>query len=625
MWAGRSIFAALVAAALLAAAPAAAEVHVTSSADSGVGSLRAAIEGAPPGETVVIDPGVDPTLSTEIKIDKSLTVRGQGAGATTIGGGGVTRAFNVGSAVPGIGVRIEALTIAEGRAPDGANGAPEVFPAIFADPGFPGGDGGAIRNAATQLRLVGVALRANVAGTGGTGGTAFEHQPGWGGDGGNGGAVSNSGTLTIEGSTLSGNRAGLGGAPGTGGTGPAFAGAAGRGGAVANTGALTIVNSTLVNNKAADGTIGGTISETGLPGRGGGAGGAILSTGGTLVVLRSTLSGNVAGAGGGGGFGAAFGGEGGDGGAGGAITVTEGVAKVIDSTLTLNSAGAGGPGASSPSNGGAGGNGGSGGAIAVSGGTVTVAAATLSANAAGPRGAGGSGSPTGLDGAPGSGGGVSGALTVRGSILAGNSGTSANCAGGVVDGGGNIAFPEAGGCVGPTVADPKLDPAGLASNGGPTQTIALLTGSAAIDAVPTANCLDASGASLTADQRGISRPQGAACDAGAFEVAVPTTHVDPGVTVPDTRIAGKAKRKVRTAKKRARVKVAFSSIPAGAGFECKLDRGRFRRCSSPKTYRLERGRYTIEVRAVLNGVADPTPARVKIRVIRLTPDGRSAH
>ncbi len=609
------VLAGVIAALLAAAAPAAADVHVTSSANEGAGSLRAAVEAAAPGETVVIDPGVNPALSTEVKIDKSLTIRGQGAGATTISGGGVTRVFNVGSSVPGISVRIEALKIAEGRAPDGANGAPETFPAIFADSGFPGGGGGAVLNAATQLQLVGVALTGNVAGTGGMGGTAFEHQPGWGGEGGDGGAVSNSGTLTIEGSTLSGNRAGLGGAPGTGGTGPAFAGAAGSGGAVANSGALMIVDSTLANNEAADGNIGGSVAETGLPGSAGGAGGAILSTGGTLVVSGSSLNGNVAGAGGGGGFGTSFGGEGGDGGWGGAIAVTEGVARVLNSTLALNSAGAGGAGASSPSHGGAGGNGGNGGAIAASGGTVGVAAATIFANAAGPSGAGGSGSPAGADGSAGSGGGLSGALAVRGSILSGNGGTNANCSGGVVDTGGNIAFPEAGGCAGPTVADPKLDPAGLASNGGSTQTIALLTGSAAIDAVSTADCLDASGAPLSADQRAVGRPQGGACDSGAFEVA----HVDPAPPriVPETRIAGKAKRKVRTAKKRARVKVAFSSVPAGAGFECKLDRKPFVVCRPPRRYRLKPGRHTIRVRAVLNGLTDPTPARVTIKVIHL--------
>ena len=57
--------------------------------------------------------------------------------------------------------------------------------------------------------------------------------------------------------------------------------------------------------------------------------------------------------------------------------------------------------------------------------------------------------------------------------------------------------------------DPKLGP--LQNNGGPTQTVALLAGSPAIDAGNTA---------LTTDQRGIARPQGSADDIGAYEFAV---------------------------------------------------------------------------------------------------------
>jgi uncharacterized repeat protein (TIGR01451 family)/CSLREA domain-containing protein len=59
--------------------------------------------------------------------------------------------------------------------------------------------------------------------------------------------------------------------------------------------------------------------------------------------------------------------------------------------------------------------------------------------------------------------------------------------------------------------DPKLGP--LADNGGPTQTMALQSGSPAIDRGATVP-------SVTTDQRGVSRPQGPAYDIGAFEVAV---------------------------------------------------------------------------------------------------------
>jgi len=62
--------------------------------------------------------------------------------------------------------------------------------------------------------------------------------------------------------------------------------------------------------------------------------------------------------------------------------------------------------------------------------------------------------------------------------------------------------------------DPQLSLAGLADNGGPTKTIALIPGSPAIDAIPLADC-------PTADQRGFPRPDvgEVACDIGAYESA----------------------------------------------------------------------------------------------------------
>jgi hypothetical protein len=54
-------------------------------------------------------------------------------------------------------------------------------------------------------------------------------------------------------------------------------------------------------------------------------------------------------------------------------------------------------------------------------------------------------------------------------------------------------------------------------NGGPTETEALLPGSVAIDAIPPEDCVDADGQPLTTDQRGLPRPVGDGCDAGAFE------------------------------------------------------------------------------------------------------------
>ncbi len=63
-----------------------------------------------------------------------------------------------------------------------------------------------------------------------------------------------------------------------------------------------------------------------------------------------------------------------------------------------------------------------------------------------------------------------------------------------------------------------LDPAGLASNGGTTQTIALLPNSPAMDAVPIADCTDVQDQPLLIDQRGNVRPVGSGCEIGAWEL-----------------------------------------------------------------------------------------------------------
>ena len=115
--------------------------------------------------------------------------------------------------------------------------------------------------------------------------------------------------------------------------------------------------------------------------------------------------------------------------------------------------------------------------------------------------------------------GPNGSVVLRNTIVANNTARDGaapvlmNCAGGMTDGGHNLddgtscGFTAANGSLSNT--DPPLDPAGLRDDGGPTQTIALLPGSPAIDA-------GGPGCPPT-DQRGVSRPHGAACDIGAYE------------------------------------------------------------------------------------------------------------
>ena len=59
------------------------------------------------------------------------------------------------------------------------------------------------------------------------------------------------------------------------------------------------------------------------------------------------------------------------------------------------------------------------------------------------------------------------------------------------------------------------------NNGGPTKTVALLRGSPALNAMPEGEngCATATDRIAT-DQRGVARPQGTACDIGAFEKKV---------------------------------------------------------------------------------------------------------
>jgi hypothetical protein len=115
-----------------------------------------------------------------------------------------------------------------------------------------------------------------------------------------------------------------------------------------------------------------------------------------------------------------------------------------------------------------------------------------------------------------------GIATITSSIISGNSAVvgGENCIGSITDGGYNLDDGTTCGfnAVNHSLSNtnPSLDPAGITDNGGPTQTIALIAGSPAIDAIPPG--VNDCGTTITADQRGVTRPQGAACDVRAFEV-----------------------------------------------------------------------------------------------------------
>jgi CSLREA domain-containing protein len=216
-------------------------------------------------------------------------------------------------------------------------------------------------------------------------------------------------------------------------------------------------------------------------------GGAIRNQG-TLVVTNSTFSGNTSNNQGGGIF-------------------STGTLEVSNSTFSGNS---------SQSKGGAIGN--------RSTGTATVSNSTFSDNSALSGGAiandlnllAVTNSTFSGNSAAAGGGGIFkdfGAVTLKNTIVA-NSPAGGGCNVTITDGGGNLEWPDDTCGFATPSADPMLGP--LADNGGPTQTHALGAGSAAIDAA--VDCPPPA-----TDQRGVRRPQGSACDIGAFELDQPLT------------------------------------------------------------------------------------------------------
>lgn len=94
----------------------AANLTVTTDADSGPGSLRAAVAAAHPGDTVTFASNLIlvpiKLTSGEILIDKDLTIRGNGSAFTTIrreAGSPDFRIFNIAGA--GVDVTIDSVTV----------------------------------------------------------------------------------------------------------------------------------------------------------------------------------------------------------------------------------------------------------------------------------------------------------------------------------------------------------------------------------------------------------------------------------------------------------------------------------------------------------------------------------
>jgi subtilisin family serine protease len=94
--------------------------------------------------------------------------------------------------------------------------------------------------------------------------------------------------------------------------------------------------------------------------------------------------------------------------------------------------------------------------------------------------------------------------------------------------------------------------------------------------------------------------------------AAPTASAPRDTAAPNTRLASGPARATRA--KNARF--SFGATEAGSRFECRLDRGRWIACRSPKSYRkLRAGAHTFRVRAIdATGNVDATPARRTWRI-----------
>lgn len=337
----------------------------------------------------------------------------------------------------------------------------------------------------------------------------FNAQPGgWGG------GILNLGAMTVSNCVITGNTIPAGGGPG---------------GGIFNYSSLRIVNCTISGNSAAYG------------------GGGVFNNGNaSLEVVDSTISGNTA-----------VGNGGGVSNVNGAVSITRtrvldnvtqssggglsnyGTLTVVDSTVSGNSNNGifnwGGStltitGSTVSGNTSVGWGGG-----INSWGTVTIGNSTFASN----TGATGGGifnyagvmvvyhsTFSGNRANAGAGGGIwnQSAVTIKNTIIA-DSASGGNCGGsGAASAGHNLS--DDGSCT-PFFIQPGdlngvsagLDSAGLQDNGSATKTIALASGSPALNAIPVSACTNLNSVAVTADQRGMSRPQGPACDMGSFEAS----------------------------------------------------------------------------------------------------------
>jgi hypothetical protein len=103
--------------------------------------------------------------------------------------------------------------------------------------------------------------------------------------------------------------------------------------------------------------------------------------------------------------------------------------------------------------------------------------------------------------------------------------------------------------------------------------------------------------------------------------AVPTPTVTPGPPPPDVTPPATSLRRTKIDQAKRKATFRFASAEQGSTFTCKLDRRRFKRCTSPKTYRkLAPGKHVFRVKARDRaGNVDATPTVKRFRIKKRAP------
>ena len=444
--------------------------------DSGAGSLRQGLIDVCRGGTIIFHASVQPAINvaSELIVTKKVTILGPGASTLAISGQSSQRVFQIN---PAVKVTISGLTIRDGS--------------------VTGDRGGGIHNQG-ELTLFACRVYRNTADSGG------------------GIYNDTDAVLMIRGSTLDGNLA----------TSPVDNDSGG--GALTNLGQVTAFTSTfsnnvarilfsgfyplttgggaVFNNNSPDATF--TATSTVFSNNSALYGGAIWNYGGTIGVISSTFTTNQADP--------AFGGQ------GGAINNSE-IATVVASTFGQNHAQYGGAienygvtldiinstfisntSIGNMSNG----NTSDGGALEISDGVLSLQNSTFTANDA--TGTNATGGTLLLIGDP-----PTYPHAVKNTIIAGSVASPAcDLAGGSFDedaSANNLADEDS--CGGDFAVSNKILLGPLGDYGGGTGSLPLLT----VPLLPGSVALDSGAACAPTDQRGVTRPQSAACDIGAFE------------------------------------------------------------------------------------------------------------